>query len=110
VISPDLMKYLASYPWPGNVRELNNLIERLLITVSEQSINPTHLSGLYTSGHSSRSISKESAGNLKDMLDEYELDVVKKAVEQCETRAETAELLGISLSSLTRKLRRLKMA
>jgi len=110
VISPELMKYLASYPWPGNVRELNNLIERLLITVSEQSINPTHLSGLYTSGHSSRPISKENSGNLKDMLDEYEMDVVKKAVEQCETRTETAELLGISLSSLTRKLRRLKMA
>ncbi|MDO9535148.1 MAG: sigma 54-interacting transcriptional regulator [Bacillota bacterium] len=109
-ISPDLMKYLAAYPWPGNVRELNNLIERLLITVSESSIKPTHLSGLYTSGYSSSSISKENSGNLKEMLDEFEMDLVKKAVEQCETRTETAELLGISLSSLTRKLRRLKMA
>jgi transcriptional regulator with GAF, ATPase, and Fis domain len=43
-ISPEAMKALSEYSWPGNVRELENVIERLVVTVSGSSIELEHLS------------------------------------------------------------------
>jgi two-component system nitrogen regulation response regulator NtrX len=36
--SPESLAYLASLPWRGNVRELRNLVERLLILSTGESI------------------------------------------------------------------------
>src|SRR5687767_7277657 len=33
-VSPEAMKALTEYSWPGNVRELENVIERLVVTVT----------------------------------------------------------------------------
>ncbi len=43
-ISPEAMKALTDYSWPGNVRELENVVERLVVTVSGQTIELEHLS------------------------------------------------------------------
>jgi transcriptional regulator with GAF, ATPase, and Fis domain len=43
-ISSDAMKALTEYSWPGNVRELENVIERLVVTVSGPTIETEHLS------------------------------------------------------------------
>jgi transcriptional regulator with GAF, ATPase, and Fis domain len=43
-ISSDAMKALIEYSWPGNVRELENVIERLVVTVSGPTIEAEHLS------------------------------------------------------------------
>jgi len=43
-ISPEAMKALGEYSWPGNVRELENVIERLVVTVSGSTIELEHLS------------------------------------------------------------------
>jgi transcriptional regulator with GAF, ATPase, and Fis domain len=43
-ISPEAMKALTEYSWPGNVRELENVIERLVVTVSGPTIEVEHLS------------------------------------------------------------------
>jgi transcriptional regulator with GAF, ATPase, and Fis domain len=43
-ISPEAMKALSEYSWPGNVRELENVIERLVVTVSGPTIEVEHLS------------------------------------------------------------------
>src|SRR4029450_4666519 len=43
-ISPEAMKALTEYSWPGNVRELENVIERLVVTVSGSAIGGEHLS------------------------------------------------------------------
>ena len=37
------MKALTEYSWPGNVRELENVIERLIVTVSGPAIDVEHL-------------------------------------------------------------------
>ena len=42
-ISPSALERLTQYPWPGNVRELRNLVERLVVTVDEDSIHEHHL-------------------------------------------------------------------
>jgi DNA-binding NtrC family response regulator len=43
-ISPEAMKAMTEYSWPGNVRELENVIERLVVTVSGPTIELEHLS------------------------------------------------------------------
>ena len=37
------MEVLEDYSWPGNVRELENLVQRLVLMVSEQTIKLKHL-------------------------------------------------------------------
>jgi transcriptional regulator with GAF, ATPase, and Fis domain len=43
-VSPEAMKALTEYSWPGNVRELENVIERLVVTVTGPTIEVDHLS------------------------------------------------------------------
>jgi DNA-binding NtrC family response regulator len=43
-VSPEAMKSLTEYSWPGNVRELENVIERLVVTVTGPTIELEHLS------------------------------------------------------------------
>ncbi len=43
MVTPEAMKALTEYSWPGNVRELENVIERLIVTVSGPAIDLEHL-------------------------------------------------------------------
>ncbi len=38
-ITPEALKILINYDWPGNIREVENLIERLLVTTSNEIID-----------------------------------------------------------------------
>jgi two-component system NtrC family response regulator len=41
--SPPALQKLVEYGWPGNVRELKNLVERLVVTVDDDTIREHHL-------------------------------------------------------------------
>jgi PAS domain S-box-containing protein/TyrR family helix-turn-helix protein len=43
VFSADVIKTLQHYSWPGNVRQLSNLIERLVVTILDSTIQRDHL-------------------------------------------------------------------
>lgn len=107
-IGADLIEHLTRYSWPGNVRELYNLIERLFVTVPQKVITTAHLTGSYISVFSGNCTAvKENTGSLKEMVDEFEIAVVRKTLDTCSTQEEAARILGISLSSLTRRLRKI---
>lgn len=42
-VSEEALAALTAYPWPGNVRELQNVLERLLVTLSTEVIELHHL-------------------------------------------------------------------
>ena len=46
-LSPAALDRLRDYPWPGNVRELKNVVERLVVTVADETIRegdlPEHI-------------------------------------------------------------------
>ena len=42
-IEPEVIEVLEDYPWPGNVRELENLVQRLVLMVSDSVIRLKHL-------------------------------------------------------------------
>lgn len=101
-IKPEVVNQLLWYSWPGNVRELESLVERLLITVPQKTITPDCLPYPYAEK------AKKNKQSLKGMLEQYELELICETLKQCETNTEAAEKLGISLSSLRRKIRNLK--
>jgi DNA-binding NtrC family response regulator len=43
--SPGAVEQLVRHTWPGNVRELKNVVERLVVTVDEETIREEHLPG-----------------------------------------------------------------
>ncbi|MEW5921466.1 MAG: sigma 54-interacting transcriptional regulator [Bacillota bacterium] len=102
-ISPDVVNRLFWYPWPGNVRELESLVERLLITIPQQNITPACLPYPY-----STTAANGGGPSLKQMVEAFELELISEALEQYKTNIEAAEKLGISLSSLSRKIRKLE--
>jgi DNA-binding NtrC family response regulator len=102
---------LIEYEWPGNVRELKNVIERSLIIQRGQTLKP---SLLLKSGHNSSFI---ATGN--DAGSEYEVETLEAVEKQCIGRAlkkysgnysQTARALGISLSTLKRKVKHYHLA
>ena len=96
------MKVLLAQPWKGNVRELDNAIEHAMIVGEGEWITPKDLP---------RSVSHELApdptagDDLRDAMRTYErlhIETVLKRV-QGDKRA-AADRLGLSLSSLYRKI------
>jgi two-component system, NtrC family, response regulator len=97
-INDSFFQILAGYAFPGNIRELRNIIERAVILSENGLISERTLpKELFNESH------KESGTQLKleDVEKNYILSVLEKA-EGNKTKA--AELLGIGLTTLYRKL------
>jgi transcriptional regulator with PAS, ATPase and Fis domain len=43
ILSAEAAEMLTAYSWPGNIRELRNIIERLVVTVQSDVVNPEQL-------------------------------------------------------------------
>lgn len=106
--SKEAIEVLYKYNWPGNVRELANLVERVVVTSRELLIKPEHLPKKYLVRVQNPAVIGSNFKSLCEAVGEYELQFVKNTLELCKSREEAANKLGISLSSLTRRMRRLK--
>jgi PAS domain S-box-containing protein len=101
-ICPEVIDHLFWYPWPGNVRELESLVERLFIVSPQKEITLSCLPDSYCCP------ANRSGRTLKEQVAQFELELIGEALEQYRTNIEAAEKLGISLSSLGRRLRKLE--
>lgn len=106
--SEDAIEALCQYNWPGNVRELANLVERVIVTSQEPLIKPEHLPEKFVRPQSSVEFMPAGFKSLRDAVEKYELQLIEKILEACKNREEAANKLGISLSSLTRRVRKLR--
>ena len=99
------MKVLMSLPWKGNVRELDNVLERAMILGNGEWITPADLPrGEAQEQASLRSLSD----NLKEALQAYEKSHIEQVLKKLDgDKRQVAEALGMSLSSLYRKLEEL---
>lgn len=104
--SNEAIKVLNRYDWPGNVRELANLVERAIVTSRELLVLPEFLPNKYLLAQNDEL--QPDFKSLRETVEEYELQFVKKVADLCNSRKEAADKLGISLSSLTRRLRKLQ--
>ena len=97
---------LKAYDWPGNVRELKNILERAVILQSGSELRPSELIAK-TGGHDQRGA--DPALTSEDVIATLE-EIEKKHIQQALTRlsgniTQTAKALGISLSTLKRKIK-----
>lgn len=102
-IHQDVMNCLMSYDWPGNVRELENTVERLVVTCRDDCINLDSLHGFSQSFALS---SCASLSLLKETRDQEERQLIMDAYNQTGSTRKTAEVLGISQSSVVKKMKK----
>jgi DNA-binding NtrC family response regulator len=101
-IEPEALDALRAHDWRGNVRELQNVIERAMILRDAAAIAlddlPSHIGRAKT----------RSGRRLKEALIEYEREHIRSVLGEVEKdRERAAKLLGIGVSSLYRKMRKL---
>jgi DNA-binding NtrC family response regulator len=126
-LSPEALAALRAYSWPGNVRQLRNCLERAVllsndnrITLSElppevarPSVAPAPVMLASSGGNASAAGTTDNAAQNSytaptspASLREVERQQILAALEQTNWhRAKTAEILGISPSTLYRRLR-----
>jgi DNA-binding NtrC family response regulator len=101
-VAPSVLQLLTAYPWPGNIRELRNMLERACLLARGQEIMPEHFPGLAVRPVT---MSQGGDGTFLVNLDEMEKAHIKKVLEHCGgDKYKASDVLGISLSSLYRKL------
>ncbi|MBN1961913.1 MAG: sigma-54-dependent Fis family transcriptional regulator [Deltaproteobacteria bacterium] len=94
---------LMNYQWPGNVRELKNVIDRALVLQGETALRPSELLG-WGQTMPSYSIANTTPAKMLS-LGEVERRHILAVVKQCGgNHTHAARILGISLSTLKRKL------
>jgi two-component system, NtrC family, nitrogen regulation response regulator NtrX len=104
-ISGEALAYFLAYDWPGNIRELRNMVERLVIMTSGDSIDPDDLPAPLRPKDAA-ALGAEGQRSLKEARDGFE-----RAYILAELRAHdwnmtrTAERLGIERSHLYRKIK-----
>jgi PAS domain S-box-containing protein/TyrR family helix-turn-helix protein len=101
------MRSLLDYNWPGNVRELENVIERAMVTCSENIIPEIQLpnSGAYRILDES---TNEFQGDmtLKEVIDGVEKRVLEDYLHRYGSTRKTANALGVSQPTIVRKAAR----
>lgn len=111
--SPDAENVLLLYNWPGNIRELRNSMERLAMRPWKNNIDSIDVSNalLLEEPVSTDFVKYKKAESVYDqnMLDQkvssLEKQVIKRILEECNgNRAEASKRLGISRTTLWRKL------
>ncbi len=102
------MRLLLSHDWKGNVRELKNAVERAMIFCDRETIGkddlPAELQG------AKRISDLMSRGDLKQSVKEFEKISILSALEEAGyDKRRAAGLLGLSKSSLYRKIEELEI-
>jgi len=111
VLSEAAKRALLDHSWPGNVRELQNSLERAVILCDGNEVRPEHLrlAGSHEGGPSLGDI-LDLSGTLAEVgrraVARAEDEAIRFALRQTgDDRGAAAERLGISVSTLNRRLR-----
>ncbi|MHB8157753.1 MAG: sigma-54-dependent transcriptional regulator [Desulfocucumaceae bacterium] len=104
-IEPGELEVLVNYDWPGNIRELRNIIERSVLLHRAGRFRPSELITL--DGHHAADAGEAAAGDDGEIrpLEEVEQGYITAALKKFNgNKSQAAKALGISLSTLKRKV------
>lgn len=100
-ISTAALEAMKAYKWPGNVRELRNTLEGIIVLTLDEIIDEQHLPPHITGAESAQAIIQPGM-----TLAEIEREAIRRTLEHTSGhRTRAAELLGISVRTLQRKLK-----
>src|SRR5258708_9309911 len=110
-LAPETLELLSRFPWPGNVRELRNVIESVVVFHQDGEVTLNDLppeirdsSTLSTSGTPVQSV----VGEPRTMADIERQAILETLGRTAGHRARAADILGIGLRTLQRKLKEYK--
>jgi two-component system response regulator HydG len=106
-LSPSAIEHLMGYSFPGNVRELENLVEQAAALAEHEELGPEDFPLRKKSGETP-ALRPSGVQTLADAVTEAERRAILAALEQSPNDlARVSELLGISTTTLWRKMKRL---
>ncbi len=111
--SADLIDVLSAHPWPGNVRELHGVIESLYILSDRAQLTPADLPDSFSADALPAAPQGSVAADepARGSLDEVEQAAIVAAISrQAGNMSAVARQLGVSRSTLYRKLRQYGIA
>jgi DNA-binding NtrC family response regulator len=107
-LSACALKAMQAYTWPGNIRELSHMMERAVLLTQSGELTATQLSLPVTVQHK---ISFSSNQLPMMTLEAAELQLINQALLDCDgNKQKAADLLGITKSSLYRRLEKYDLA
>ncbi|MDQ7087491.1 MAG: sigma-54 dependent transcriptional regulator [Acidobacteriota bacterium] len=104
-ITDKALDTLRRYPWPGNVRELINTLEAVVVSTAAETIDVEHLPAAIRGGLSPAVPLRDMAGRSLRDIEAEAIRATLSATGGSRTRA--AEMLGISVRTLRRRIREL---
>jgi transcriptional regulator with PAS, ATPase and Fis domain len=114
LLGPDALRTILGYPWPGNVRELENALEYAVAVCQGQTLHRQDLPAEVNEGTGVRAVSRPIVGLQAEAdpvppsgsSDDREKARLREALDAHRwSRAETARALGMSRTTLWRKMR-----
>jgi DNA-binding NtrC family response regulator len=103
-ISNEAMNILVQQPWEGNVRELKNLIESLVVLSRKDRLDVSDIPLEYRQGHQKEAADSQFAAGMT-MAEVEKLAIMQTLEKTGGNRSKAAEILGIGLRTLQRKLK-----
>jgi TyrR family helix-turn-helix protein len=104
-IAPDIVEIFMGYSWPGNVRELENLIERLLVITTQDTLTredlPPYMGQAMLEGYPEVFVS--GIIPLQYAVESLEKQILAKAYAKHLTTREIAKRLEVAASTVVRK-------
>lgn len=109
-LNEDFWHVLYSYHWPGNVRELENVVERFIVSCHNQPVDADFVSLIQQALYpSSIRPFQQNTKTLNEEVEKLEGKMIIEVLKQCNgNREEAAKKLGISRTTLWRKINKLK--
>jgi PAS domain S-box-containing protein len=98
--SEPAMALMLAYSWPGNVRELRNVVERVIVTSEAEVIGAEFLDGVLP-----LDVLDEEPNTFRHRVERFERRLLEDALRKHGSTREVARALGLSQSSVVRKLR-----
>ncbi|HZR31743.1 MAG TPA: sigma-54 dependent transcriptional regulator [Terriglobales bacterium] len=100
----DAIQALRNYTWPGNVRELRNVVERLLLLASSDSVDRSTVEQALPQNNALGAVSGSSAGGLAERVNSFERDTILSELKRNQFHiTNTAKALGLERSHLYKK-------
>lgn len=101
-ITASALGILMEYNWPGNIRELRNVIERAVVTSANSVIEDISFLNVEQQDKNTN-IPNYAPINLKQEVEEYEKQIIRKYIDKYGSLRKAARYLGSSQTTIWRK-------
>lgn len=106
MLTPETIASMRKYDWPGNVRELKRFCEQVALTSPLPMVRPADaIAFLGSDSATSREDASEESLPLNEQVERFEARAIKRTLASAKGVDDAAERLGISRSSLYKKLK-----